>query len=100
MPKYHTDNWENARQLHEEHPDTFEWEEPPADFVFRKGDHLKICNGKERFWTRFVKERRNQIIAQVDNLLLWDYPYNLGSYVVFTRDNIYSFQPRKESIKQ
>jgi hypothetical protein len=94
--KYHTADWQNARQLHTENPDTFNWEEPPADFEFHKGDGLKICNGKERFWTSFVKEKNNKIIAKVNNELIWNYPYKYGSYVAFTRDNIYDFYPKKE----
>lgn len=101
MPKkYHTDNWCNARQMNIEHPDTFELDEPLQIEEFRKGDSIKIANDRERFWTRFIKTRRNQIIAEVDNCLLWGDKYNVGDLVIYNRDNIYDFYRTPDKVQE
>ena len=100
MPKYYTDNWENAYQQSLKTPETFHYDPLWKDLEVQEGDLIKICNGRERFWTRVVKTRRNQIIGEVDNCLVWDNPYNLGSKVVYTRDNIYDFYRTPDKVKE
>ena len=100
MPKYHTDNWGNARQMSIDNPDTFYYDPLWKDLEVQEGDLIKIANGSERFWTRVVKTRRNQIIASLDNCLLGDYPYKLGSKLVYTRDNIYDFYRTPDAVKE
>jgi len=100
MPKYYTDNWGNARQMNIENPETFHYDPLWKDLEVQEGDLIKIANGAERFWTRVVKTRRNQIIGEVDNCLFGDYPYKLGSKVVYTRDNIYDFYRTPDRVKE
>ena len=97
--KIYADDFSNAREMNENYPETFEWVEPPQRENMKRGDLIKVANGKERFWCSFRKNGiGNLIVAEVDNVLISTQGYNLGDWICFNRDNIYEYVP-KNNIK-
>lgn len=56
-------------------------------------DTVKVCNGRERFWTIITNINEYMITATVDNHLVFDGGYNLGDTINFKKCNIYDISP-------
>lgn len=52
------------------------------------GDIVKINNGREAFWVIITDLNKKWIIGKVDNLLVREYKYDLGSFVKFKINHI------------
>lgn len=89
--KIYYDDWLDAHKQHLATPDTFHWEL----YTINKGDYIKINDGKERFWCTVIDILSDdKIIAKVENLLYFDYAYNLNDKVGnITTDHIYDHRP-------
>lgn len=82
----------DAQEKHRQHPDTFEILCEEELKRIKPGDGVKVCDGKERFWT-VVKtsdpEGTRDITAQIDTILLRGQEYNFGDVVKFNLRHVY-----------
>ena len=95
MPKF-----VNAKKMHEQHPRTFE---VPTDVELddiKKGDFVKISNGQERFWVEILSRKNKTMRGVVDNELLDDSEYNLGSKITFRDKNVYQIMKKNADLTE
>jgi hypothetical protein len=86
-------NFESAKQIHEENPDTFNWAGIDAlKQQVRPGCYVKVCETSgsmpERFWVKVVGIRDDKIDGVVWNNLVWS-PLKHGDEVTFYFENVY-----------
>jgi hypothetical protein len=87
--RYFTD----AQKIAEENPATFSIIEVGAlRRVVKVGAYLKVCSGKERFWTQVTYVNGDFVKATVANELLGE-EYEFGEEVEFTLMNVYDYLP-------
>lgn len=81
----------NARKMAKENPNTFETPTKQETDALKIGDHVKVCNGKERFWVLITAVGKNSFTGSVDNILVSTDEYPLGCLVNFKWIHIYDF---------
>ena len=87
----YTDNWINAKEMHEKNPDSFEIPSKEELDNLKEGDLVKICNGCERFFVKVSKILSDgNMNGIVDNHLIFETEYGFRDSVQFHRDNIYT----------
>ena len=86
----------NAYEMSVQNPEKFEFPSNDELAKIKIGDGVKICNGKERFWTQVTNIQINNqnildstIIAIVDNNLIDSSEYDYGTVLSFNFKNIY-----------
>lgn len=89
MKKAITDRWLDAQKLHRENPKTFDAPSEEELANIRKGDSVRICNGRERFWVTVTCRHGSKIWGNVDNMLVDTTKYNVGDSVVFNTKHVY-----------
>jgi hypothetical protein len=71
--------------------------------LLRKGDFVKISNGKERFWVQIldcvVRDNNLLVIGKIDNHLIGTYSYKYGDIIMFGSDKIYKHYKSKKTFK-
>lgn len=83
----------DAQQMHKEHPESFS---APSDAELdniKLGDIVKVCDSKERFWTKVQSVNNDKITATIDNDLLGmsdKHNCNYGDSIVFEKRHIYA----------
>ena len=78
----------SARQMSTEHPDTFYY--PEKDILtIKKGDSVKVCNGKERFWVTVEEVIDDTVLGTIDNVLVSTKSLKLGDLILFRKEHIY-----------
>ena len=55
-----------------------------------EGSIVKVCNGFERFWTKVLVVKNDNIIAVIDNGLVDAKEYDFGDTIEFEKRHIYS----------
>ncbi len=82
----------DAQEQYKLHPDTFEAPSNKELDKLKKGDTVKVCNGKERFWTCILSIKGDKIKATVDNILLDadEFGYDCGDTISFEKRHIYN----------
>lgn len=85
----------DATEMADQHQSTFELpelemlQEVDVDWV------LKVCDGRERFWTSVVSIKKDnnifdtEITAKIDNRLLFSTEYNYGDIIKYKLRNVY-----------
>jgi hypothetical protein len=83
----------NAAEMHRQYPDEFEVPSPDEIRALRKGDVVKVCNDRERFWV-LIESRNGDVFAgRVDSMLLFG-KVRYGDRIEFHADNLYDiFDP-------
>lgn len=98
-PKLFTDiKMIDAQDVARQNPDTFFAPTIEELAAIKIGDVVKICDGKERFWT-IVKEHdieSGKIVGEVDNNLISEQEYNNGDLLQFHTCNVYNIQTMEE----
>lgn len=85
----------NAKDMHDEYPDTFD---APSDYQLRKlkaGDFVKVCaNGIERFWVIVTAVEGRTVTGIVNNDLVYEDDHGLecDDEIRFHRDCIYQIE--------
>lgn len=78
----------NAQQMALEHPKTFD--APPSTDGIRAGDHVKVCDHRERFWVQITSRDGDILRGTVDNKLLF-HDMRLGDEIEFAIANVYDW---------
>lgn len=60
-----------------------------------EGSIVKVCNGFERFWTKVLVIKNDNIIAVIDNILVDAKEYDFGDTIKFEKRHIYSIWQEK-----
>ena len=79
----------DAQEMHKQHPDTFEVPFKSELDAIKEGSTVKVCNGKERFWTQVTDVDGDKLTATVDNNLIDSDGINLGDTIHFEKKNVY-----------
>jgi len=81
----------DAQKMHKNHPRKFEIPSKEAIKDIKKGDFVKICNGKERFWVKVIGpgEKKYSFSGVIKNELIDPEKYNYGTKIEFRHRNIY-----------
>ena len=86
----------DATEMADQYKSTFELpeiemlQEVDVDWI------LKVCDGRERFWTSVVSIKRDnnifdtEITAKIDNHLVYSKEYNYGDTIKYKLRNVYS----------
>lgn len=88
------DNFVNAQEMHQKHPDTF-WAPSSEQLAnLKPNDSIKVCyhpedSMGERFWVTISSINDNLITGYVDNHLLLDDGINYGDEITFDKNNVY-----------
>ena len=82
----------NAKYMNEQHPETFDIPSNEELKNINKGDSVKVCAMRERFWVEIVSETNERIlIGRVDNNLVFtdEHGLDMNDLIYLTRENIY-----------
>ena len=80
----------DAQEMAKLNPDTFEAPDKKDLSLIKEGDSVKICVGKERFWTTVLKVKGENIEGSVDNDLVTENGLSYGDTIKFEKRHIYS----------
>lgn len=97
----------DATEMADQYKSTFELpeiemlQEVDVDWI------LKVCDGRERFWTSVVSIKRDnnifdtEITAKIDNHLVYSKEYNYGDTIKYKLRNVYSVKrPASERVEK
>ncbi len=86
----------DAQEQHKQSPETFDAPSIIELSTLKKGDTVKVCNGKERFWTIIKEITGDKIKAEVNNQLFdaKEYGYDCGDTISFEKRHIYDIFER------
>jgi len=97
---FYTDDWVDAQQMAKDNPDTFEAPSDEELAAIEIGWTVKVCNGRERFWTEVVEKGEGYLLVKVDNMLVYRRGYNLGDILKIEKRNIYEIHSRDDLKEQ
>lgn len=81
-------HFENAQELHKQHPDTFYAPDVQSLEKIEAGDVVKVCASNERFWAEVIAVSASAITARVANhLFIADLKY--GDIIKFQPAHVY-----------
>lgn len=89
-------HFENAQELHKQHPATFYAPDAQSLEKIEAGDMVKVCVNKERFWVEVIAVSAGAITARVVNHpFIADLKY--GDIIKFQPTHVYDIltQPNK-----
>lgn len=83
----------DAQALALAHPETFSCPSLEELTTLKAGDYVKVCTGKERFWTKLEDLGEDgSLVGQIDNDLVNQDLHGLsyGDLIKFYPNNVYS----------
>jgi len=91
-PMVYFDQWSDAQELAQNHPDSFEIPTPEELDGLKEDDLVEVCNGKERFWVVLttIDHSLDYFEGRVNNQLVYKKPYNYDDLISFKKENIYA----------
>ena len=83
---------EDAQEMHERYPETFEIPSELEILKLQVGDNVKLCfNNEERMWVEIIQiESKDCIIGALNNDPVRIDGIRYGSIIEFSHRNIYS----------
>lgn len=85
----------DAQAMHRKYPKSFGVPSKRKLDALKPRSVVKVCNGKERFWTVVRNVRGSQITATVDNALVdKECGYKAGDTITFEKRHIYDINPK------
>jgi hypothetical protein len=82
-------NFVDAQAMHNDNPERFSVPSKKDLDKLDIGDVVKVCDGRERFWTIITEVNGDFIKASINNHLLQDYKGSVGDIVEFEKRHIY-----------
>ena len=79
----------DAQQMAKDHPDTFQAPSKDELDSLKIGSIVKVCAGGERFWTIIDSISGDDIVATVDNVLVFQKDFNVGDAIQFQKKHIF-----------
>lgn len=85
----------SAKQLAQEHPDTFRRPDSHELDALTSGDFVKVSRHHERFWIRLIRVTTTDLIGVVANVLVRPANKDLGPGLVSVhRDHVFAIQDK------
>jgi hypothetical protein len=87
---------DDAQKRHQQHPTTFEVPTQEELNNISVSDHVKVCDGMERFWVKVTGGLGRFITGTIANDLISDNDYNFGTEIEFEHKHVYSIMKSED----